>query len=293
VCRILDKLRAEGVFYVFILGGEPFLREDIFSILEYAQSIGINTMINSNGWMIDEAIAKKLYSVGVTIVRISIDGYHSETHDKIRNKPGSWDRATKAVKHLVKSKIPRVGISPTITPDNILEISDLINWADENNVNEIQIAPFCATGRGKDLQELSDEQSLKLREIVASSKKRHKMDINAPEGIDGNHPKQSLIKHNCMVPLLSGCQGGRNCIALSPEGEVYPCILKRDSLGNILDYERLSDFLQSKEILEFRKKRVGCIGCKYEDYCAGLCWLLDSRGQIDCKVMREENEIII
>ena len=283
VCKILCELRNSGVFYVFFLGGEPLLRKDFIDILEYAQSIGLGTMLTSNGWFINESVANKLHDVGVSIARISIDGYRSSTHDKIRNKVGSWDKATNAVNHLVNSKIPKVGISPTITPENLNEIDELINWASEHNVDEIQISPLCATGRGKHLPELSVDESLKLKEIVAASKSKYKLEINAPEGIDNNKPAQHYVKHECMSPLLSGCGAGRNSMAISPYGEVYPCILKRDSVGNVLNYDKFNDFLQTETFLELRRKRESCLGCKFEDYCAGLCRIMSVRNSLDCK----------
>ncbi len=138
VCRILDELRNAGVFYVFFLGGEPLLRNDIFDILSYAQEIGLGTMITSNGWFIDRDTANKLYNTGVTIARVSIDGYQSSTHDRIRNKSGSWNKAADAVKHLVAANMPRVGISPTVMSENIEEMGDLIKWDYENGVKRFK-----------------------------------------------------------------------------------------------------------------------------------------------------------
>ncbi len=128
---------------------------------------------------------------------------------------------------------------------------------------------------------------MRLKDIVAISKARYDLMINAPEGIDDNKPAHCYVKQSGVTPLLSGCGAGRNSIALSPTGDVFPCILNRRSVGNIMDYTHFSDFLQSEALLELRNKRAACSECKYENCCAGLCRLMGERDSLDCKVINK------
>ena len=53
IIGILDEAVSLGAQEIHVTGGEPFLREDIFTILHAAQAKGINIRIQSNGTLLD------------------------------------------------------------------------------------------------------------------------------------------------------------------------------------------------------------------------------------------------
>ena len=90
VYHVLDKLSTAGVGIIDFGGGEPLLRTDIFDILTYSKQVGIYTSISTNGLLLDENCVKRLKTLGIDHVCISLDGAKPETHDRIReNKPPS------------------------------------------------------------------------------------------------------------------------------------------------------------------------------------------------------------
>ncbi|MFH1504517.1 MAG: radical SAM protein [Candidatus Omnitrophota bacterium] len=115
---------------VVITGGEPFLRKDIFEIINSSVIKGIETEAVSNGALINEELAFKIISSGLGNIAISLDGAKEDTHDFIREK-GSFKKAVKAIKNLVevKQKIksgPQISVWTTIMKENMDELSDII-----------------------------------------------------------------------------------------------------------------------------------------------------------------------
>ena len=52
---------------------------------------------DSNGWLLDEARAKRLKSLGVDRVQISLDSFNAKEHDEFRRSPGAHARVMRAV----------------------------------------------------------------------------------------------------------------------------------------------------------------------------------------------------
>jgi MoaA/NifB/PqqE/SkfB family radical SAM enzyme len=52
--QVFDKIASYNVRDLILTGGDPFLREDIFNILQYAKKSGIeNVAITTNGFLLD------------------------------------------------------------------------------------------------------------------------------------------------------------------------------------------------------------------------------------------------
>lgn len=66
--------------------GEPLLHPEIDRIVRYAHDRGIRTMLTTNGTLLEETMARRLFASGLDRLTISIDGDDS-THAAIRGVP--------------------------------------------------------------------------------------------------------------------------------------------------------------------------------------------------------------
>ena len=71
-------------------GGEPFLRKDLFEILDYTTKFD-DIVITTNCTLINEKIAQKLAQYPNVRLSISIDGME-EIHDKFRGRKGTFQK---------------------------------------------------------------------------------------------------------------------------------------------------------------------------------------------------------
>jgi len=116
---------------IMFTGGEPFLRKDIFELIEYSSGVNLKTEVVSNGALIDARLANKIISSGLRNIAISLDGRSSSTHDSIR-EGGSFRKACQAIKNLVEAKKgngsgPQISVWTTIMKENLTELFDILS----------------------------------------------------------------------------------------------------------------------------------------------------------------------
>lgn len=98
--EILDAFR-QGARSLTLTGGEPTIRRDIFDIISYANSLGFNIGMQTNGRAFyyksfSEAISKNNISVFV----IAVHSNRPEIHDKITRKKNSFIQTVTGIRNL-------------------------------------------------------------------------------------------------------------------------------------------------------------------------------------------------
>lgn len=91
--RLLDDMSAMGVGSVYLMGGEPLMRRDVFAIASRARSLGMACLV-TNGTLLTEARADKVLE-NFTFVQVSVDGLQEE-HDRFRG-PGTFERTVQGI----------------------------------------------------------------------------------------------------------------------------------------------------------------------------------------------------
>src|SRR5688500_11101401 len=117
---LLDDLREFGVPAVLFSGGEPLARPDALRLIDYAQFIGLNCTLSTNGLLIDDATADTLAELGLRYVGISLDG-RAAKHDRLRGKKGAFEQSVAAIGRCRERGI-KVGVRFTVSG---LNLSDL------------------------------------------------------------------------------------------------------------------------------------------------------------------------
>ncbi len=98
--HIVDQVAEFGATFFGLTGGEPFLRKDLFEIIDYAKQKGLSVSIITDAHKMDEAAFKGIIDNKVR-VSVSIDGAE-ETNDALRSK-GSYKAAVAAIEKLSKA----------------------------------------------------------------------------------------------------------------------------------------------------------------------------------------------
>jgi len=112
---LIDEAVAEGFTEVYVTGGDPFLREDIVELLEYATE-RVATVALTNGMLYRGRRGSELARLSGRpnlVLQTSIDGARAPTHDRNRGA-GSWDRAMQGLQLAKSMGLPvRVGMTQT------------------------------------------------------------------------------------------------------------------------------------------------------------------------------------
>jgi radical SAM protein with 4Fe4S-binding SPASM domain len=249
---------------IHLIGGEVFLRNDIFEILDYLEDKGFNVRIQTNGTLIDDKKLKKLARYkNLMGVGFSIDGMR-ELHNKIRGSKNAFDKTIEAIKK-TKTILP-VSVNTVLLDENIDQIEEIFSFVKELGISEYRIEPemFCTheeiadsliqpisanvreSGKygftPKDLMQIKKRLSKSTRNswikfVIAP----RVAEIDADEFINGEiREKRRLFCKHLLVPRIDS------------EGNVIHCHIIKKKFGNLKE-KALHEIWTGKEIKEFRR----------------------------------------
>lgn len=130
----LRELTDDKDFVINFGGGEALMLNGLLDVVYFANKLGFLTNIASNGWLIDEKIAKKIADSGLTHINISLDSLDEELHDQMRGVKGTYRRVMNAIECLKRySKKIKIGICCVMYNKNLDGILPLLNWVNSND----------------------------------------------------------------------------------------------------------------------------------------------------------------
>lgn len=281
------------------------LRSDLFELLEEARRLGLQTVISTNGTLIEPATSDRLAEVGVSYVGISIDG-GQKFHDKFRQLNGSFKAALRGIENCTAVSI-KTGLRFTITKANIEQITAVFDTAAAANVRRICFYHLISSGRAKELKD----------QVPTKQQTRHVLDVIIEKTDDfvqkglvdevltvGNHADgpylltkiaeemqnsklQTQKYQNAMLLLLSagGNKIGEKIGCVSCDGSVHPDQFWHNySLGNVKaqTFKLIWDNPDEPVLNKLRKKNkfanARCLKCKWFDLCKGNFRFLGANG---------------
>ncbi|MCT4509360.1 MAG: radical SAM protein [Tepidibacter sp.] len=286
--KVVDDLATINVPVILLSGGEPLMRDNIFEIIEYIKSKGINVSLSTNGSLITKDVARRLKNLGIGYVGISLDGT-SKTNDVFRGVNGAYDSIIKAINNC-KEVGQKVGLRFTIQKKNYKEVKDILKLVDDIDIPRICFYHLVPSGRGQDIinDMLTHEQTREvLDNLYTYVKKNIEKGIdkeiltvaNFADGIYLYLKENDEYQKSRILDLLSRNGGNRSGIAISNidyKGNVYmDQFSKNHLLGNIKKDSFSNIWNENKEGLlsEIRNKKDKvkgrCRTCKWLDICKG------------------------
>lgn len=113
--EVMTEAADVGVEIISFSGGEPFVHPKILELLEHAFSTGLRVQMVSNGTLIREKHLELLSNLDC--LTISIDGTEA-AHDKIRARPGTYQRSLKTLRLLAEKSDIQWGTNTVMQRDN-------------------------------------------------------------------------------------------------------------------------------------------------------------------------------
>jgi radical SAM protein with 4Fe4S-binding SPASM domain len=261
-------------------GGEPLLRRELFTILDYAHRSGFSTAIMTNGTLITRDVARRLREARVGDVQVSLDGLEA-VHDSIRGR-GSFARALNGIRNLVAGGVD-VGINLTLSRLNTEELFGLVPLAEELGVRVVSYSRLVVCGRGKQLH----EEMLTPREL-ASLHRRLREFPTGSVALVSRDPLASVAAMRGEVPEgdfpIGGCAAGVFGITIASDGGVMPCRRMDLTIGNIRQDSFRQLWAESPVLWSLRQRRRyhgNCRSCRYWAVCRGCRAVALARARVD------------
>ena len=127
------ECRDNGLLYLLLTGGEPFLRPDFRQIYQGLYRLGFLMSINTNGTLIDEEVVSWLKETPPTRVNVTLYGTSDETYARLCGNPHGYSQAVHGIKLLLHAGIS-VQLNCSLTPDNVNDFSGIYAFAKENHL---------------------------------------------------------------------------------------------------------------------------------------------------------------
>ncbi len=276
---LIEKSAGRRNLEVDFFGGEPLMNmETVKEIVEYARGLekehdkNFRFTITTNGVLLDDETIEYINKEMSNIV-LSIDG-RPEVNNRFRktiNGKGSYDIIIDKYKKLVSKREGDYYVRGTFTRDNLDFTNDVLHLYD-CGFDQISVEPVMAAPeldyslREEDVPEIKKEYE-KLAETIIEMKKNG-------EKINFFHFKIDLDGGPCIIKRLKGCGCGNEYVAITPEGDIYPCHqfvgMEEWKMGSLYDgtFDR-----QKKEMFAGNHvlSKDGCSGCWAKFYCSGGC----------------------
>jgi MoaA/NifB/PqqE/SkfB family radical SAM enzyme len=142
-------------------GGEPLTNKYTLDFIEECTKRGIKTSLETNGALFDDK-SIKIVGGNCQYCRISLDAATPETYKKVHGKD-DFRKVLSNIRKLGKTKLPELGVSYLVTPDNVDEILKLVDL--NLPVNYVHLKPLIE-GIDDTTKALSLEKIKILRERV-------------------------------------------------------------------------------------------------------------------------------
>jgi len=288
--RELGRLAVQRVT---LTGGEAFTRPDFWELVDGVIANKMRYSILTNGTLIDEEVLAG-FQVGkrrrrLSSIQVSIDGSCAEVHN--RSRPGSFDRAVRAVRLLLEAGFP-ITVRTTINRHNLHDLENVAKLL----LEDIGLPSFSTNdampmGAGCDNQGDITLTSAEKLEAIRTMKRllaRYDGRLIAQAGPQAKLKMYGEMDHarrtgekttHWQMGYLTACGCIFSKLDILHDGTIVPChILHRLHLGHIAT-DSLEEIWRTHPILQTLRDRrslamsevAGCEGCEWAPYCNGSC----------------------
>ncbi|OZV10705.1 thioether cross-link-forming SCIFF peptide maturase [Tissierella sp. P1] len=265
---------------VDFFGGEPLMNFNLVKdLINYGRELekkynkNFRFTITTNGILLDDEKIDYI-NENMSNVVLSLDG-RKEVNDNMRKTisgEGSYDIILPKFKKMVEKRGDKdYYIRGTFTSNNIDFSKDALDFYN-NGFKKISIEPVVTSEemdyalREEHLQSVLDEYEKFSKEYINIKK----MD----KDFYFFHFMIDLTQGPCIIKRSVGCGAGSEYMAVTPEGDLYPCHQfvgeEKFKLGNVIDGVQRGDIRE-----KFKKANVynkeECRECWARFYCSGGC----------------------
>ncbi|MCI8776413.1 MAG: thioether cross-link-forming SCIFF peptide maturase [Oscillospiraceae bacterium] len=277
---LIEKSEGRENLELDFFGGEPLMNFDtVKQIVEYARSREkecgkrFRFTITTNGLLLDDDKIDFINKEMSNVV-LSIDG-RKETNDNVRIRvdgSGCYDSILPKFKKLVEQRGDKeYYVRGTFTKYNIDFSEDVFSLYNEG-FDQISVEPVVCGSENpyalteKELSEIFKEYERLAERILENEEKGEKFNFF--------HFMLDLDQGPCAIKRLRGCGCGNEYVAVTPDGDIFPCHqfvgIDEFKMGNLYEgtfnQDMKSDFAAAHVYT-----KPECRECWAKFYCSGGC----------------------
>lgn len=277
---LIEKSGNRHNLEVDFFGGEPLMNFDVVKkTVEYARSIekehdkNFRFTITTNGLLLTDDKIDFINREMANVV-LSLDG-RKEVNDKLRVSPngrGSYDVIVPKYQKLVAERGDKdYYVRGTFTQNNLDFTKDIIKMSDLG-FDQLSIEPVVSDTKldysikREDLPRVFEEYETLAREMIKRKK--------SGKCFNFFHFMIDLDQGPCAIKRLRGCSCGNEYIAVTPNGDVYPCHQfvgnEQWEMGNVVE-NSFNEEIKTKFAKTNIYTKEKCKNCWAKFFCSGGC----------------------
>ncbi len=282
---LIEKSLGRENLELDFFGGEPLMAWDtVTAVVDYARSVekqhgkNFRFTITTNGLLLDDEKIDYINREMSNCV-LSLDG-RREVNDRVRVTPngkGCYDALVPKFQKLVKGRTnpgrTDYYVRGTFTKYNLDFAEDVLHIA-SLGFPQLSVEPVTAPSEEpyaitkEDLPEIFRGYD-RLYEVLSEGVRK-----TGKKPFNFFHYMIDLQQGPCVVKRLRGCGCGNEYVAVTPDGDIYPCHqfvgMEQWKMGSIYDGEvnrEIADYFAKTHIYS----KQGCSECWARFYCSGGC----------------------
>jgi MoaA/NifB/PqqE/SkfB family radical SAM enzyme len=252
-----------------LTGGEPHLRDDLVDIVLGIARLKKNYLpklrsivITSNGFLTRQVISNyrdilnTLKGLNIDLVTvISLDGI-GDIHDQIRGTRGAYKLASRTLSELKELRqeyqnlIP--GIKTTILPQNVDVLYGILIFALSYNFFHIISPVIFSEARFRNI-------NVRNELVLGSIENKKLLDFYRRDELKTSYFYTKELSYLATGRKQWTCTASYNYLFIDFDGEVYPCEVIPEAIGNVKN-QHILDIWNSPQARNWRK-RIGKLEC--------------------------------
>lgn len=287
---LAEEAQKQGMVYLLLTGGEPFLRPDLQQILAGLNQMGLLVSINSNGTLITEEVVSWLKEVPPIRMNITLYGASDATYERLCGNPQGFTQAVRGIRLLKEAGIV-VKLNCSVTPYNAEDLEGIYAFAKQEGLL-VQASSYMFPPLRRDQAAIGVNDRLSAEDAAYQSARiacfangedwfLQRMQDNAPLSL----PSES--GEDCPQLPAEGegirCRAGKCSFWVTWDGRILPCgMFPGDGAENVFQVGFAKAWEHIKEAVNAIRMPPKCSVCQMRDQCkACAAMALTETGSFD------------
>lgn len=280
--KIIKESAEMKIKNIIFIGGEPFLREDLFDLVYYAKRLGLAVTVITNGVLLNRGTIEKCLYYQIDTLNISLDAFSQEIFTKVRGE-NVLNAIVENIKNLNSLKergnlqLPRITATCTVMNDNLEELVDVISLCKELRIGSIAFQPAVINNVNQSIRDFCPPIFIPPSRLAILDEAMDKL-INYKKK-DSNFILNEIkfftlmkkyFRREFSLKDVWPCYAGYNRLQITQDYVMYFCIPPhkqyKTSFGDV-SKDRLKDLWYSKEA-KIRRKLIKRCNVPCLQYCS-------------------------
>ena len=271
--EIARQAREQGLLYLLLTGGEPFLWPDFWELYDALIHMGFLVSINTNGSLIDDEAIRRLKELPPNRLNITLYGASDSTYEKLCGVKGIFSKVDQAVCGLKAAGIP-VKLNCSLTPYNAEDLEAITRYAQQKDlflqVNTYMFPPIrrdaSMVGQNDRFTPyLAAYYHLKRYQLQTSPQEYEHFLRQTAEGME----LPIGLDESCIDPVDGKirCRAGNACFWVTWDGWMVPCGMMPEPKVELMDRPFQDAWKELADISEGLTLSGICAKCPDQKIC--------------------------